>query len=105
MSLADWMPEPLLYVGPGGLAAWQWIGLVVVIALAWILGRLGAWLFTWVGSKIVGRTETNLDDELLAKLRSPLRALASIGLVRLGSWPLEFPPGPEHRLYTILLAL
>jgi MscS family membrane protein len=104
MSLADWMPEPLLLVGPLGLAAWQWIGLVVVVVLAWILGRVGAWLFTWVGTKIAGRTSTNLDDELLAKLRSPLRMLASIGLVRVGSLVLELPPPVERRLYEILLA-
>jgi MscS family membrane protein len=105
MSLADWMPEPLLVMGPGGLAAWQWIGLVVVIALAWIIGRLGAWLFTWLGAKLVGRTETSLDDELLAKLRSPLRLLASIGLVRVGTLPLELPPGAEKVTFQILLAL
>jgi len=105
MSLADWMPEALLLMGPGGLALWQWLGLAVVVGLAWILGRVGAWLFTWLGSKIAGRTSTNLDDELLVKLRSPLRALASIGLVRFGTLPLELPPGAERRLYEILLAL
>lgn len=105
MSLADVMPQPLLVMGPGGLAVWQWIGLVVVIGLAWIIGRLGAWLFTWVGAKIVGRTATSLDDELLAKLRSPLRMLASLALIRVGSIPLELPPGPERLGFQVLLAL
>ena len=92
-------------MGPGGLAAWQWIGLAVVVVLAWFLGRIGAWVFTWIGAKIAGRTTTNLDDELFAKLRSPLRALASIGLVRVGTLPLELPPTAERRVFEILLAL
>jgi MscS family membrane protein len=97
------MPEALLLVGPGGLAAWQWIGLAVVVVLAWMTGRIGAWLFTWIGAKIAGRTTTSLDDELLHKLRSPLRALASIGLIRVGSLPLELPTNAESRLFALLL--
>ncbi|HEY5922496.1 MAG TPA: mechanosensitive ion channel family protein [Kofleriaceae bacterium] len=105
MSLAELMPEPLLLMGPWGVAVWQWIGLTVAIVLAWMIGRLGAWLFTWLGTKIAARTSTNLDDELLAKLRSPLRLLASIGLIRFGSFPLELPPNAESFLYQILLAM
>lgn len=105
MSLAELMPEPLLLVGPGGLAAWQWIGLVLVVLLAWMIGRLGAWIFTWIGARIAGRTTTSLDDELLSKLRSPLRALASVGLIRIGAIPLELPANAERVLHEVLLAL
>ncbi len=105
MSLAELMPEPLLLVGPGGLAAWQWIGLVLVVLLAWMIGRLGAWVFTWAGAKLAGRTTTSLDDELLAKLRSPLRALASVGLIRVGAIPLELHPAAQRVLHEVLLAL
>ena len=99
------MPEWLLVVGPGGLAVWQWIALAAAIVLAWMLGRIGAWVFTWIGAKIAGRTSTSLDDELITKLRSPLRALASIGLIRVGSLPLELPAHAERRLFEILLFL
>ncbi|HEX5063998.1 MAG TPA: mechanosensitive ion channel family protein [Kofleriaceae bacterium] len=104
MSLEDLMPEPLLLMGPGGLAVWQWIGLAVVLVVAAGIGRAGAWLFTWIGAKVVGRTSTNLDDELLAKLRSPLRALASIGLIRIGMVPLALPPTAERIVHEFLLA-
>lgn len=105
MSLAEWMPEPLLLMGPGGLAAWQWIGLAVLVLLAWMVGRLGAWVFTWVGAKLAGRTSTSLDDELLARLRSPLRTLASVGLIRIGMVPLELHAAAERITHQILLAL
>jgi MscS family membrane protein len=104
MSLADLVPEPLLLMGPGGLAVWQWLGLGIVLALAWLVGRLGAWLFTWVGGKLVGRTSTNLDDELVSQLRSPLRMLTSLGLMRLGIVSLELPAPATRVCHEILLA-
>jgi len=105
MSLVDLMPEPLLVMGPGGLAVWQWIGLAVVLVLALLIGRIGAWLFTWLGAKVAGRTSTNLDDELIAQLKSPLRGLASIGLIRVGVLPLDLPAHPARILNEALLAL
>jgi MscS family membrane protein len=105
MSLEELMPKALLVMGPGGLAAWQWIGLAVVVLLAWMIGRVGAWLFTWVGAKIAGRTSTSLDDELLDRLRSPLRMLASIALIRVGAIPLELHADAEQFAHQVLLAL
>jgi MscS family membrane protein len=105
MSLWDVMPEPLLVMGPGGLALWQWIGLAVVVVLAWLIGRLGAWLFAWFGAKIAGRTATGLDDELLARVRSPLRMLASVGLARVGILPLDLPSDIQRLAYQVMLAL
>jgi MscS family membrane protein len=105
MSLADVMPEPLLLMGPGGLAVWQWIGLAVVVVLAWMVGRIGAWIFTYVASKVAGRTDTTIDDELLDRLRSPLRGLAFVGLARVGILPLELPARAEGIANSILLAL
>jgi MscS family membrane protein len=92
-------------MGPGGLALWQWLGLVVVLGLAWLIGRAGAWLFTWIAGKLVGRTATNIDDELVIQLRSPLRMLASLGLIRLGIVPLELGATPTRACHEILLAL
>lgn len=105
MSLSDVMPEWLLLMGPGGLAAWQWGGLVLLVMLAYLVGRFGAWLFTWVGARLAGRTSTSVDDELLTKLRSPLRMLTSIGLMRLGVVPLELPKDAYEVALQILLAL
>lgn len=105
MTLEDWMPEPLLLMGPGGLALWQWLGLAVVVVLSWLLGRFGVWLLSWFATKLAGRTETSIDDELLARLRSPVRALAWIGLMRVGSLPLLLHADAQRVLHQILLAL
>jgi MscS family membrane protein len=89
MNLADLIPEPLKAMGPGGLEVWQWLGIAVLLLLAILLGRVGAALVTWLGAKLAGRTSTSLDDELITKLRSPLRMLMAVGVVRLGILPLE----------------
>jgi MscS family membrane protein len=105
MSLADVMPEPLLAMGPGGLAVWQWIGIAVLIGGAYLIGRFGTWLLTWIGAKLAGRTDTSLDDELLAKVRSPLRMLASVGVMRVGIVPLALHEDGRRIAIQILLAL
>jgi MscS family membrane protein len=105
MSLAEYMPQALLLMGPWELAVWQWIGIAVVIVLAYLLGKVGAWLFTWIGSHLVGQTASTIDDELLARLRSPLRMLASVALCRLGFLPLELHPKAEALELSILLAV
>jgi MscS family membrane protein len=88
-SIADLIPEPLRAMGPGGLEVWQWLGIAVVLVLAYLLGRTGAWLVTWLGGKLAGKTSTKLDDDLVLKLRSPLRLLCGVGLARVGLLPLE----------------
>lgn len=88
MNVADVIPEPLKSMGPGGLEVWQWLGIAVVLLLAILVGRVGAALVTWFGAKLAGRTTTSLDDELITKLRSPLRMLIAVGIARLGILPL-----------------
>jgi len=105
MSLAEWMPEPLLVMGPGNLAIWQWLGLAAIILGAWLVGRLGAALVIFIASKAAGQTETTLDDDLIARLRSPLRALASIGLARAAVIALELPLHVQHIAGSTLLFL
>src|SRR4051812_16707518 len=88
MNVADLIPEPLKAMGPGGLEVWQWLGIAVVLLLSILIGRLLAGGVTWFGAKLAGRTTTSLDDELITKLRSPLRMLVAVGVARLGILPL-----------------
>lgn len=90
-SLADLIPEPLRHMGPGGLEVWQWLGLVVVGLVAYLLGRLGAAILTWFGTKVAARTSTRLDDDLVQKLRSPLRLVVGVGIARIGVVSLDLP--------------
>lgn len=105
MHLADVMPEWLRGVGPGGLEVWQWLGIAAVLFVAIVLGRLGAWILTFIGSKLTGRTETRFDDDLVRRLRSPLRMLIATGIARLAVVPLQLPLDANTIAIKLLLAL
>jgi MscS family membrane protein len=92
-------------MGPWGLEVWQWLGVAVVVGISYVLGRLGAFVLTWFGGKIAGKTSTRLDDDLVVKMRSPLRLLVGVGVARLASLPLELPPHPAKITVEILLAV
>ncbi|HUS32811.1 MAG TPA: mechanosensitive ion channel family protein [Kofleriaceae bacterium] len=91
-------------MGPGGLEVWQWLGLGVVLVVSVLLGRIGAAVLTWLGGKLAGKTTTRLDDDLVVKLRSPLRFLVGTGVARIGMLPLELPPHPTQIVIEVLQA-
>ena len=67
------------------------IALAIFIAAPWV-ARLGNWVFANVIKKLTEKTETNLDDILVASMEAPLQKL----LLVLGIWAglifLELPP-------------
>lgn len=60
------------------LEAWQWIGLLVALVLAVVVGRSIAWLLWRIGKSIVDRTPPKWDDELLDRLRTPGRFVLAV---------------------------
>ncbi|MBA3539183.1 MAG: mechanosensitive ion channel family protein [Deltaproteobacteria bacterium] len=104
MSVPDWIPEPLLDVGPAALAWWQWLGIVVTIGVSWVVGRAAVRSVLWIGTGVVGRTRTTLDDELLERLGAPLRFLGAIGCTRVLLPVLELHAGATHVAIVILFA-
>ncbi len=60
------------------LEAWQWIGLLVALAIAVALGRSLAWVLWRLGKTIVDRTPPKWDDELLDHLRTPGRFVLAV---------------------------
>lgn len=69
-------------IGPGDVAVWQWFGIVIAIAVSWLLGRVVTAGVVWFARVLASRTSTTFDDQLLDRLRSPLRVMATIGLLR-----------------------
>ncbi len=56
------LPAPLLEAGPAGILWWQWIGLGVLLILAYLLGTLAARLVRGVAGRLVSRTQVTWDD-------------------------------------------
>ena len=104
MSLTDWIPEPLLSLGPWDLALWQWIAIGLLILVALIVGKFAVWTFSWIVKRIVDRTTTTLDDELISRLRRPLRLLGTIAVFRLAMPLLELPDYRADTIKNVLLA-
>jgi len=105
MSLTQWIPAPLLVTGPWDLAYWQWIAIAVLVVLALIISKVAVWAFSWAVKRIVDRTTTTIDDELVARLRRPLRLLGTIAVFRLAMPLLELPDERAATIQDILLAL
>jgi small-conductance mechanosensitive channel len=61
-----------------GLAAWQWLGVLVALVLATAIGRIVTFVGTRVGGRLAARTNVAWDDELVVALRRPSRFLFGV---------------------------
>jgi MscS family membrane protein len=104
MSLTEWIPEPLLSLGPWDLAWWQWAAIGILIVASLLIGKFAVWTFSWGLKRIVDRTTTTIDDELIARLRRPLRLLGTVAVFRVAMPLLELPEAREGTITGILLA-
>lgn len=72
----DWLqqrlPARLLRPGPWGVAAWRWLLLPLVLAVAWSLGYLLSRLTRGILTRVVRRTSTPWDEALLVRIGAPL---------------------------------
>src|SRR2546423_11102952 len=105
MTLSQYTPEPLRGEGPWNLQWWQWIGLIGTILVAIVVGRAVARMVYFGIQRLVGRTATQVDDKLVARMRGPMRLLGSIGIARIVLPVLELPSERIATVGDILLAL
>ncbi|HUQ83844.1 MAG TPA: mechanosensitive ion channel family protein [Gemmatimonadaceae bacterium] len=73
------LPRPLLGAGPLGIPRWKWIWAVVAIPVVWLLTLVLALVLRRTAGAVARRTTTTWDDEIVVRLRAPVRLfLASI---------------------------
>jgi MscS family membrane protein len=87
----SYIPRPLFEVGPYGIKAWQWIGLVLVVVLAIVLGRLVARAAIGIATRVARHTRTTWDDLILAHMKGPVALVAAVILYRAFEPVLELP--------------
>jgi MscS family membrane protein len=68
---------------------WQWIGLLLLVPLAWIASWFGTMLLRRFLRPIVRHTHTSIDDRLVDRLSSPARLLLAIGIFSLSTLALH----------------
>jgi len=87
-----------------GNAPWQWLGIVVSLVLAYVLGRSGAALSARIGRSFAKRTTTLVDDLLVEAAERPLRTIFTSllfgALVQALQVSLEVQKGLRHVAYT-----
>ena len=85
------LPQVLVSRSFWVLGAWQWLGALVLLALAYGVARLVTAVLARVFARVARFTVTELDDQLVMLLRRPARALLFLATVALGTRALAFP--------------
>ncbi|MEW5853256.1 MAG: mechanosensitive ion channel family protein [Myxococcota bacterium] len=81
------LPRALVEPGFRGWALWQWLALLPLLLVSYLLGRMVTWVVTRVLGQVARRTASDLDDKLLQHAHGPLvlalGALSAIALLPL----------------------
>jgi MscS family membrane protein len=76
------LPERLLRAGPRGVLWWQWVALVPITAISFLLGWLLAFGLRHLLRAVARRTTREFDTGLLHRLAAPLFLLAAVAVGR-----------------------
>lgn len=105
-----WIPQhlPPLFskVQLAEIHLWQWLGLLVAIAIAWALGMALGSLLLRLGRGIASRTRAEWDDLLMDMVRGPTRMFVALAILRALIEPLALSipaQGVINRLMLMLL--
>src|SRR6185312_10002613 len=94
--MGELLPQVLYAHSALGLELWQWLGLVVSLVLALILGVVLERLILAVGSRMARMTTVRWDDELVEAARGPLKLLLFSSVLAFGIYLLLLPAAIQH---------
>lgn len=97
--LEAWLPAWMLESNLFAIAVWQWLGLMTLVVLAFLISWLAANAVLALGRPLVDRSQTDFDDRLLAAVLGPLRLLIGVLVFHLGTLPLGLA-APARRVIT-----
>lgn len=96
------LPASFSTIAFWNLALWQWLGLIVALLLAWLVGVLVAALALRIGHQVTSRTEVGWDDRLIDTLRGPTRFVIALVVFRVSMKELRLPLGTEDVVLFLL---
>lgn len=76
------LPEMLTHTKMLGNAAWQWLGLALLIAVGYLVARALSFFVVRVALFFAKKSPTPVDDQLVSEMRSPLRILFFVAIFR-----------------------
>lgn len=102
-AFPDWLTKPTFY----GNQLWQWIALVGIAALSYLVGRFAAHVAVSIGTRAAKRAKWGADDRLIRAFRRPLRTIVAATLFRAGIEGLDLTTKVvslgSHLVYTALV--
>lgn len=93
--IGDVLPAPLFSLRFGGLQLWQWLALVLLLVVGWLVSRWIAFVAVRMLRAVASRTEARWDDELVRALDGPLALVLWGLLLAAGSPWVGLPPGAQ----------
>lgn len=98
------MPPALQAPGPLSLAWWQWLGLPIVAALAFVAAMVVATVLVRLGNRIAKETVATWDDALAPRLRGPLWLALTSAFSKLLGFTLELDTDSRAVINQVLIA-
>ncbi len=92
----EYLPEAMTDGGFWSVAWWQWLGLLLLVIGAALLGMLLGSTTVRVSSKIAQSTTNDLDDRLIKVVRGPVRMIIGTILFVAGLEVLAIAEGPRE---------
>lgn len=80
--IREHLPEVMLRSGPFEVLYWQWIALLILIPAAAMIGLVLTPPTRGLLRKLVSRTRTDLDDQIIVSVRGPIILLWSVAASR-----------------------
>ena len=97
--LDAWLPMWMLEANLFEIAFWQWLAVMALVVLAFLISWVAANGVLALGRPLVARSQTDFDDRLLAAVIGPLRLVIGILAFQLGTLPLGLAV-PARRVFT-----
>jgi small-conductance mechanosensitive channel len=95
--MPGWLKAPVVV----GNAPWQWLGILVAVALAYVVGRLLGAIALYIARSVARRTDSHADDALIEATRRPLRLVIASLLFRQALELLDLTPTSQTILSRI----
>ncbi len=95
--LGEVLPAALFEIRFLEIELWQWIGLLLLVVLAFAVSWIATWIVHRTLRAAVQRTRTDLDDRLAELVTSPVRVAIALALFSAGALTLRLS-APVHDL-------
>ena len=86
--LQEYLPQAFFDFQLLELKLWQWLAIMALLFLAWIVSWVLATVILKILSTLTSRTHSSLDDRIVHLIRNPCRVIVAVGIFHVGMVPL-----------------